>query len=486
MATLLVFVLVAVGGGGYYLWHRAADIAAIAKAPTAVAAPPTASSSVAPVVPPPVTNAKTTASGWDDGTVHPVTPPVAVAGHLVVYTADQGALTIRAFDAATGATLWSFPASPGDGTIGEPFEVAHDAASVYFLQQVEGAVVVLAKLVAVDVATGKVRWTTAQVYDFADMPELCAGGTFVCAGTYGANGEFSAVSVDVTNGAVTTDDAVGGRRIGPGLVDPGGRKPEFLERVDAATGTVVWKDNVATLAKSPVSSDDGWNWDLYGDVYVGWFGAIADPSSHTVSFAGEQTIGVRASDGVELWRRPGLYGCPIQGILDDGSPVAVRCVVGGTLTLDANGENPVTKGLNVTVQGFDVHTGLTTWSRNLGNAPAAIGLPGTAPMRVGPHTFFLGKINGAMSTLDLKTGAVAPLGSAAGWCVQDDVTFTLTGFTLKDGTDAPYATEGLVESCTAGGLAGPGFDGSADSVGVSSSGYFVWSSKDGLHAFKLP
>ena len=488
VAALIAVLLVVGGSASYVVMHRTAHHAA---APAPVAAKP-----VVPIVaspapassPPPPNDAKVSATGWDNTVVHPVTPPSVVGNRVVVYTADAGQLTIRAFDPITGATAWSLPASPSGQTSGEPFDVAHTADTVFYLKPGADPTNGLVQVAAVDVATGKQKWVTTNSYVFANTPALCADKTALCMSVYYSSSAAMSARIDISSGHVTPLGQGAGRTLGPaGLQDPGNRGPEYIERVNDATGAVIWKDDVAKLSKTPLSSDGGWDWQLFGDTYVGWLGNVQDPSAKTFNLSAMQTIGVRASDGVLLWRHAGVYGCPTDAPLGTGLPYAVRCVLTGTAAADATGQSLTFKGLTVTVQGFNPRTGATLWSRYLGDSPAAIGATsGAQPVWLGADTFASTNTAGVTSIVNLRTGLLTkPVAGKNGWCVQTDATYTVTGANDSDGSPTQYSTQGLVAPCTLAGKPAPPTDGTVAAVGVSLGGYFVWASKDGIHAFKL-
>jgi hypothetical protein len=487
VAALVAVLLVVGGSAGYVVMHHtahhAAAFAPVAAAPVVpvVASPAPASS------PPPPNDAKVSATGWDDTVVHPVTAPVVVGNRVVVYTADAGQLTIRAFDPISGATAWSLPASPSGQTAGEPFDVAHTADTVFYFKPGEDSTSGLVQVAAVDVATGKQKWVTTNSYVFTGTPALCADKTALCMSAYYASSAAMSARIDISTGHVTPLGQGAGRSLGPaGLEDPGNRGPEYIERLNETTGAVIWKDDVAKLSKTPLSSDVGWDWQLFGDTYVGWLGNVQSSSSKTINLSAMETIGVRASDGVLLWRHAGLYGCPTDAPFGNGQPYAVRCVLSGTATVDATGQNFTFKGLSVTVQGFNPRTGATLWSRALGNSPAAIDAPGSQPVWMGADTFASTNTAGVTTIVNLRTGiATKPAVGATGWCVQTDASYTITGVNDSDGSPTQWATQGLVAPCTAAGKPAPPMDGTLASVGASLGGYFVWASKDGIHAFKL-
>ena len=53
---------------------------------------------------------------------------------------------------------------------------------------------------------------------------------------------------------------------------PATARPNTSSTSNEVTGRVVWKDDVAQLFEQSVSSDNGWDFSTFGDVYVGWLG----------------------------------------------------------------------------------------------------------------------------------------------------------------------------------------------------------------------
>src|SRR5437016_3628478 len=62
--------------------------------------------------------------------------------------------------------------------------------------------------------------------------------------------------------AFSSSGSTAGREIGPGLYDPGQRKPELLE---ASRGSSIgWRERLATVfPPAGASTDYGWNFDRY-------------------------------------------------------------------------------------------------------------------------------------------------------------------------------------------------------------------------------
>ena len=424
-------------------------------------------------------------TSWTQTKMHPVTAPVAVGDSIVVYTADAGVLTLRIINPASGTTTWSAVASPSHITPGEPFEVAHKGSVVYFYAPVGQPRLGLAALNAVDVNTKKLAWSSPRPHSFADMPGLCSDGLALCVSAYTKGVTATRLRVTLADGVEKVISTQGGRALGDGVTDPGGRTPEYIQHVDDTTGRVVWKVPVAQLFGSPVSSDGGWNWDHYGSRYVGWTAATRSLSAPTASFANERTVGVDAATGARVWEKPGVYGCPVQGVLDNGNPIPVRCLVKGTITFHPGG-NPTFVGLDVTMQGFNPRTGATTWSARLGNAPAALGIASANGLvRVGGHVFALTDASGHTKVLDLVTGKVtAPDATTPAWCLSGDVTWDWAYAPSFHGKKVKFVTQGLASPCSETRKSITAADGTLVGVGATAGGYFVWSSPDGLHGLK--
>ena len=440
-----------------------------------------------PVVTPTTTAKPPTAlANWDQTKIRPVTPPVAIADKIVVYTAEKGVLTLRIINPTTGATVWSAVASPSRSTAGETFVVAHKANVAYYYAPSGDPKLGVAVLNAIDVTTTKSPWTSKRpAHAFGEMPTLCSDGLSLCMSTVGgATG--SRMRIALSDGSEKVLSKEGGRTLGTGVTDPGGRKPEYIEHIDDVTGKVAWKVPVNDLVGSPVSSDGGWDWDSYGDVYVGWLAATRSLSALTVSFANEQSVGISASTGKRLWKLPGMYGCPVQGLLDNGKPIPVRCLVAGTATMHADGSAPTFKGLDVTMQGFNPRTGGTTWTAHVGNMPAALGISTNGVVRVGAHVFALTDAAGHTKVIDLSNGKVTAADTTtAAWCLSADATWDWAYAPTFNGHKTKYATNGLAAPCSETKKVSPATDGTDAGVGATAGGYFVWSATDGLHGLKV-
>ena len=97
--------------------------------------------------------------------------------------------------------------------------------------------------------------------------------------------------------------------------------------------------------------------------------------------------------------------------------------------------------LDVTVQGFDVHTGATTWSDHLGNSPAAVGFGADTIVRLSADVFSLNDFVGHTTAINMRTGAMSITVARHCGLVLQNSFFTVTGINQDDGTPLPFVTE---------------------------------------------
>ena len=160
-------------------------------------------------------------------------------------------------------------------------------------------------------------------------------------------------------------------------------------------------------------------------------------------------------------------------------------MVTGSVTLDADYEGVVSSHLDVTVQGFDVHTGATTWSDHLGNSPAAVGFGADTIVRLSADVFSLNDFVGHTTAINMRTGAMStPSPDTVGWCLQNGF---FTDHRHQSGRrDAARLRHQWPDSpCNPNGAYAAPADGTATGYGATVGGDFLWSSKDGLHAFAI-
>ncbi len=475
--------LVVLAGVGFLLRHGRSNTTAVIHAVVAATPPlrapeqpPVAQSSVtaAPSHSPsaPATTVPVVSAGWVVTALHPVSAPVLVEGTVVVYTSDShSALRINSIDPASGRKIWSIASSVAASPAGQPPVVTHLGNTVFFLGPALGADHSAAQVVAADAATGRARWYTKDGFSFTELPTLCADGLALCDTVHWKKGVLALVRIDVATGVQRIFAKGGsGRRLGPALVDPELRAPEYLEHLDETTGASLWRDKVADLAGSGASSDGGWNWDRYGDVYVGSYG-LRVTSTPTAFFEAVRTVGVRVSDGKRLWTKAGWYGCGQPSVLVKGNPVPVRCA------LRAVDRHRV-------LENFDVHTGKTLWTFDGGNSasPSASGSFG----RIDAEHIAVETPAGAPVQLDLVTG------KTTGWTVES-VAWCARPRTWRDpdrvdakGKPAAMATGGLIGPCFLDDNSALPEDGTATGLGVTADGMFVWSAPEGLQGYAIP
>src|SRR6266540_3013486 len=82
--------------------------------------------------------ANAAARGWWRVEIDAVSQPVNVDGVLVLYAVAGGALRLIGLNAASGATLWSLPASSGSNSPGQPPALAVSGDEVVYLRAAAG------------------------------------------------------------------------------------------------------------------------------------------------------------------------------------------------------------------------------------------------------------------------------------------------------------------------------------------------------------
>jgi hypothetical protein len=148
---------------------------------------------------------------------------------------------------------------------------------------------------------------------------------------------------------------------GGGLIDLGDRPENTLALLREAR--VWWRTPVSAAFPPGFSTDNGWSWELYRAAHL-FVGSVSGPDVHDgarlVDDLGRTSAMAALSerDGSVVWR-------------DDGSTVNFRLVIGGvpvrcrwrgTRVRDVGGANESFQDLDVTLEGFDLATGKTTWS----------------------------------------------------------------------------------------------------------------------------
>lgn len=351
--------------------------------------------------------------------------PIAVGGVAVVYVSDDEDLSLVGVDAATGRQLWSQPASPGAVVTGiqvEPTSVRGpgDARLVpYFRPTGDGDL--SAHLVVADPVTGEDRASTGPLY-ISEPPQPCDDGTDVCVRTFEGRSD-SRIRLDLETGETDTEPeppSDSQRAIGSGgLTDLRVDGVEYLARVDGAE--VLWQTPVAEAFGRGWSTNGGWSWVHYREegLFVGSIGQYPegglDPDVEVMEMdlAVDMIVALDAATGAVVWSEQGAgVGCSFYLALpvalaggDDVAPAPIRCRSTGTASVSME-DDPTFENVDVTLEGFDVATGETTWSVRAGNLPELVFEGGvSAVVDEGSVAF---PIDGVPHAVDLRDGSTRP------------------------------------------------------------------------------
>jgi outer membrane protein assembly factor BamB len=185
-------------------------------------------------------NVQTGAVVWSRSIGDPIGGSPAVwAGRA--YVATQSRRWVAAVDARTGATVWKVKLALG-GTESSPVLAG---GSVYVLAY--------GSLIALDTATGRIRWHTDGLGGHYDAtPAVADGRVFVASRI-----PSQMAAVDAQTGAVlwTTpvdQDLWSSVSVATGVVYAGG---DALNAFDASTGQVLWTTNVGEYFTEPIVVD---------------------------------------------------------------------------------------------------------------------------------------------------------------------------------------------------------------------------------------
>ncbi|MBL7547553.1 PQQ-binding-like beta-propeller repeat protein [Frankia sp. AgB1.9] len=358
--------------------------------------------------------------------------PVAARGSVLVFSSTDEKVVdrIAALDPATGRARWTAPASISriEGDLGRftPL-VVDDGATVVWLAP--GGADDTVSVVAADAATGEQRWSYGEDLSVAAAPRVCGNGSAICLVAAADNdaGPPSKVVLDARSGRVRVEEPLGigddTREVGVDLILSG--DDETLAAV-ADGGNLLWQEPATNVFGATADGVlfIGMDSVRRGDVYVGspLNGLLADTLSPVAETDLNALVGISATTGERLWTRPGAtLGCP-RIAFDPTHPV--RCVFRGTVTA---GLNAAFANFGVTLEGFDLETGRTTWSWDAGDSwvftnaagagPAARGQGGDFVLRVSDTRYVL-RVRGETTVLDLERGPVSAKTPATGWCTS--------------------------------------------------------------------
>jgi hypothetical protein len=396
--------------------------------------------------------------------LEPIGQFMTVANVAVGYVSKARELRLVAIDPASGKLLWQQPASLGAINPGIPANVAAVGDRIAYLRpDPKGRL--FARLVVADPATGDEVAISPRLL-FRSPPGPCTDGPDVC--------------------ALSQEDYRGGPRphrlrmdTGEYVADQSSQVPagsRVLAQVEAndvligfgtdasetigllRDGAVRWRTPVRNAFPAGFSTDNGWSWDLFGDqqVYAGTIFAattVGTDGTRTENLAANAaSAGLSTVDGSVLWRDSGSWircSTSLEAATDLDRPstsiVPVRCRYQGTATRRPDGSVSF-NGLAVTVEGFDVRTGKTTWSTPVGAAESLAGSE-TVPAVAGQTEFLIQAADGPI-VLDVTSGATHPPGKEDSFWCRTSVTFDYREAYDPDSPD-PYERVGgeLVASC---------------------------------------
>ncbi|ONH26387.1 PQQ-binding-like beta-propeller repeat protein [Pseudofrankia asymbiotica] len=412
-------------------------------------------------------------------------PPIVVGESAIVLqqVGNDGSMgpivKIAALDPATGRERWSAPASffrPGGFERAVPL-VVDDGETVVWLKPSSTSVESPVSMVAADADTGKERWKYTKPLTGWSPPRLCQGESAICLLVEQEAGPPTRLVLDARTGGVRGETPFWQEsyldEVGDNLLS----SDRGITAV-AEDGTERWTKPAAAMFGETATGllFLGLESVRQNDVYVAsvrhGIDSVyleRDPSRRIDQADMRVTAGFNATTGERLWTQPGAtMGCP--GIPFDPDHPA-RCVYRGALR--STRVDPLgMEDYGVTLEGFDLATGRTTWSWDAGDALVLLGLTETelesqgqardTVQRVGDSRYVL-RLRGETTVLDLDRGPVSAEPPATGWCLAQSTNWSGVGWPYPctvDGSDAtPPSPVG--------------------SGGAFAGGHYVWLDKDG-------
>ena len=359
---------------------------------------------------------------WVNDQLRPIGQPETVGAFAVgIVSAPDRKLLLVGLDPATGRALWQQPLTPSAVTPGVSVVVTHigkDKVAYLRPTSVDSG---YAELVLADAATGADVAKTPEAL-FTSTPYPCGGGEDVCATstTVGATQSVAHRLEAATGRYVVEGDRVppGARLIaGGGLFDLGDRPGNTLALL--RDGEVVWRTPVSAAFPPGFTTDHGWNWNRFREehVFVGSVGGpivFDGPLKITRDLASTSaTAALSEIDGSVLWRDgSSSFHCHL---VTGDQPV--RCRWRGTVKAD-NDVITSFQDIDVTIEGFDVRTGRTTWAVPMGGETSLVA--GDARPPIAGATQVVLEAPAGPIVLDFATGKVSPpLAGATFWCTSD-------------------------------------------------------------------
>lgn len=397
---------------------------------------------------------------WRNASIKPIGQPVVAGDILVVYGTVGKDLRLYGVAPADGTVRWDRQATPSDTTSGIALTPSViDGHVAYFRPDLKANLA--ARLVVADSPTGR-DLLVSEPMIFRSHPGHCPDGKDICAGASDASGTttYQRFSIDaagpVPDRAAPPADS---RFVGHELLDLGQRQPELLAGFQ--NGSVTWRYPLTRYFSPGYTTDYGWYFRFYkqAGLQVGSVDRPPDESDTTHvarDLAKAQTSAFDNATGAPAWRSDGTsLACDSKVDLDrtlgDGrsEPWPVRCRYRGTLRYDRATRATTYEGLDVTMEGFDVATGNTTWSLPLGAAEAFMAEEIDAISVSGSEML----VQGAAGPLivDVGTGvARVPEKGEAVWCPKNVFFDFREGRRSRDGS-TNYSWRGgtLLDACAA-------------------------------------
>ena len=361
-------------------------------------------------------------AGWDID-LPVIGQPVAAGEVAVVYSQEGGRLALVGVDPETGEERWTEEAGPGYVVTGIPiYPVVVDGRNgepaVAYFRPTNSAGALMARLIVADPVTGEdLASSTAEL--FIEPPAQCDDGQDVCARTGGANGSQGRVRLELESGETVPEpqpEADSQRAIGnDGLTDLRIDGTQYIARVDG--DSIQWKTPVATAFGPGFSTDGGWSWEHHRaeGIFVGTIGTAPVEEPAPVDLSRNKTVALDDATGQVRWSNDGsgvwcssnlAIPAPLQGAFDRPAQ-PIRCRLVGTAV---PGDEPTFEGLDVTLEGFDVSTGATTWAARLGDMPAIL-YGGGASAVVDDRTTAI-RHGDTVEAIDLTDGTTGPVDPA--------------------------------------------------------------------------
>lgn len=425
MVAALIAACVCAGctGGGGRRWP-VATASRSGSAPSGTSPAPAPPAATSPAATSPATTSPAPVPVWASRGVRPVSPVSVIGTTALVYGDTAAHLYLYGLDARTGRMLWRRSASTSGTTPGVALQVSEVHGQVAFFGPMAPHTF-RARLMLVDAATGRIRARSVPM-TWLDTPAACSEADPVpCAAASVPSGPPRRYRLDPRSGRLRAV-AQGSRGLGDGLVDPLSRNPESIEHW--AHGKYVWGQDVVNLFDPGYTTDNGWDFEKYGDMYVGTLQRIP-PGTVTrrawTIHAGRDvlTAGFDVGDGRLWWQQHGTsIGCGSSLWLGADPPTPVWCRYTGTITYHAGtaGRAPTvtTSGFSVRVQGFDPEGGRVLWSRSFGAATTLAPGAGAGGVAVSDRAVLL-RVPAGPVVLDVVTGAVrSPRAGESFWCRQ--------------------------------------------------------------------